>query len=51
MMVNEGDLYSYYKTNVDLVTKNLFTLSELEDMIPFERDVYITLYNDSQTKK
>lgn len=33
----------YYKMNFSLMYKHKFTLGELEDMIPWEREVYISL--------
>jgi hypothetical protein len=37
------DLASYYKTNFALVQHHKYSLTELENMIPWEREVYITL--------
>jgi hypothetical protein len=37
------DLESYYKTNFALVQHHKYSLSELENLIPWERDIYITL--------
>lgn len=36
-------LVNYYKTNFSLMQHHKYSLSELEDMIPFERDIYIML--------
>ena len=36
-------LESYYKTNFALVQHHKWSLSELEDMIPWEKDIYVTL--------
>lgn len=41
-MSNEN-LLNYYKTNFALVQHHKYSLTELEDMMPFERDIYITL--------
>jgi hypothetical protein len=41
-MVHE-DLASYYKTNFALIQHHKYSLTELENMIPWEREVYITL--------
>ena len=35
------DLESYFKTNFALMHK--YSLTELENMIPWERDIYLTL--------
>tara|TARA_B100000902_G_scaffold213297_1_gene202837 strand:+ start:595 stop:780 length:186 start_codon:yes stop_codon:yes gene_type:complete len=36
-------LENYYKTNFALMQHHNYSLTELEDMIPWERDVYINL--------
>jgi len=42
MLSNEG-LMSYYKTNFALIQHHKYSLTELEEMIPYEREIYITL--------
>jgi len=37
------DLASYYKTNFALIQHHKYSLTELEDMLPWEREIYITL--------
>lgn len=37
------DLESYYKVNFALVQHHKYSLTELENMIPWEREVYIGL--------
>ena len=37
------DLESYFKTNFALVQHDKYSLTELENMIPWERDIYLTL--------
>ena len=37
------DLESYYKTNFALIQHHKYSLTELEDMIPWEREIYIML--------
>jgi hypothetical protein len=37
------DLASYYKTNFALIQHHKYSLTELENMIPWEREVYISL--------
>lgn len=51
MMVGEQSLFNHYKTNSDLIHLNIFSLSELDEMIPFEREVYIQLHNSTVDKK
>ena len=36
------DLESYYKTNFALIQHHKYSLTELENMIPWEREVYLT---------
>jgi len=48
------DLASYYKTNFALIQHHKYSLTELEEMIPWEREVYITLlqqYIEEETLK
>jgi len=37
------DLASYYKTNFSLIQHHKYSLEELENMIPWEREIYINL--------
>ena len=37
------DLASYYKLNFALMQHHKYNLSEIENMMPFERQVYISL--------
>ena len=37
------DLESYYKTNFALIQHHKYSLTQLENMIPWERDIYLTL--------
>jgi hypothetical protein len=36
-------LESYYKTNFALMQHHKYSLTELENMIPWEREVYVSL--------
>ena len=36
-------LESYYKTNFALIQHHKYSLTEIENMIPWEREVYIAL--------
>jgi len=38
-----ADLVSYYKINFALMQHHKYSLSDLENMIPWERDVYLSL--------
>jgi hypothetical protein len=37
------NLESYYKINFALMQHHKYSLTELENMIPWERDIYISL--------
>jgi len=38
-------LASYYKTNFALVQFHKYSINELENMIPWEREIYLGLLN------
>ena len=40
------DLVSYYKLNFSLMQHHKYSLTELENMIPFERDLYVQMLVD-----
>ena len=44
-MYGEKDLFNLYEQNVLLLRSKEYTLKDLEDMLPFERVVYIDLRN------
>lgn len=47
-------LKNYYTTNFALMQHHKYSLSELESMIPWERDIYISLltqYIESENEK
>ena len=37
------DLASYFKINFALMQHHKYSLTEIENMIPWEKDVYVTL--------
>jgi hypothetical protein len=37
------DLISYFKTNFALMQYHKYSLTEIENMIPWEREVYLSL--------
>jgi hypothetical protein len=37
------NLASYYQVNFALIQHHKYSLTELENMIPWERDIYVTL--------
>lgn len=44
-MVGSGALFKYIKDNSDLIHSGYFNITELENMMPFEREAYIQLHN------
>ena len=38
-----ADLESYYKVNFALMQHHKYSLTELENMMPWEREIYISL--------
>ena len=42
-MLSDESLFNFYQTNSELVLSDNYTLSELEQMLPWEREVYINL--------
>ncbi len=43
MSMAHVDLESYYKVNFALIQHHKYSLTELENMIPWEREIYLTL--------
>ena len=39
------DLESYYKLNFSLMQHHKYSLTEIENMMPWERDIYLALLN------
>ena len=39
------DLESYFKLNFALMQHNKYSLTEIENMMPWERDIYLGLLN------
>ena len=39
------DLVSYYKLNFALMQHHKYSLTEIENMMPWERDIYLGLLN------
>jgi len=44
-------MYEYYKLNLLLMYEHRFSLTELEDMMPWEREVYISLLEQHLDEK
>jgi len=41
--LSHESLASYYKTNFALMQYHKYSLTEIENMIPFERDIYVAM--------
>ena len=41
--MSHEDLASYYKINFALMQHHKYSLTELENMMPWEREIYVTL--------
>jgi len=53
-MLNHIDLASFYRLNFELKNTNNdypFTIQEIEDLYPFERDIYISLLQNYLSEK
>lgn len=51
MAINDESVMSYFKVNFELIHEHGFTLSDIENMIPFERDIYLHLTNQWINKR
>jgi hypothetical protein len=43
MALSHEGLVNYYNTNFQMMQHHKYSLSELEDMMPWEREIYIKL--------
>jgi hypothetical protein len=50
-MMSMESLESMYKNNFCLLESEIYTLSDLENMLPWERYIYINLYVKSMKEK
>jgi hypothetical protein len=46
LSIAREDLESYYRINFSLMQYHKYSLTELENMMPWERDVYISLLQE-----
>ena len=46
MSIAREDLESYYRINFALMQYHKYSLTELENMMPWERDIYLALLRD-----
>ena len=42
-MLSHDSVENYYKTNFGVMQHHKYSLTELENMIPFEREIYVGL--------
>jgi len=45
-MMGYISLESYYETNFSLIHHHKWSLTEIENLIPWERDVYVTMLSE-----
>lgn len=50
-MFGNGELIEYYKINTLLMKEHGFSLSEIENMTPYEREIYIHVLINHLKKK
>lgn len=41
-MLSHNSLSNYYQVNFQMMQHHKYSLTELEDMIPYEREIYLT---------
>ena len=51
IVVGDESLENYYKTNFNLMYHQKFSLTEMENMIPYEREVYLLLLTEQIQKE
>ncbi len=50
-MVGNGELIDLMKCNFLLMNEHRFSLTEIEEMVPYEREIYIMLLLDHLERK
>lgn len=45
------NLYNHYKLNFDVTQYHKFNLTDINDMIPFERELYVDMIIDKMNKE
>ena len=43
MALNHNSLQNYYATNFSLIQHHKYSISDIENLIPFERDIYVEM--------
>lgn len=51
MILCNDTIENYYKVNFSILLENFLTLTELETMLPYEREIYIYQYMGHLKKK
>lgn len=51
MALSHSSLGTYYKTNFGLMQHHNYSLTEIENMLPWERDIYVGMLLDYLEKK
>ena len=46
MALSHDNLVNYYKTNFLLMQEHKYSLAEIENMLPWEREIYIAMLVD-----
>lgn len=46
MALNHNSLENYYSTIFSLIQHHKYSISDIENLIPFERDIYVQLLVD-----
>ena len=46
MTLAHDSLYNYYKTNFGMMQYHKYSLTEIENMMPWEREIYIGLLKE-----
>jgi len=51
MGLSHNNVYNIYEMNFIMMNDFKYSLSDIENMIPFEREIYIALYQKEQQRK
>lgn len=51
MTLSQDNLFNYFNLNFSLMTHYKYTLADIENMIPWEREVYVTILADYVKKQ
>lgn len=46
MILSHNTLANYYQTNFSLMQHHKYSLSDIDEMIPWERDIYVKMLID-----